>query len=374
MKRKDLSRILCARCLKRQLGKITKKQSSRCVAEAECQLCRGLFKKIPEVAKRAIQELNTSGEIKTFQVGTSVPRSIEAFEEKIWDTIDISNAECIKAELNRELGKEIEKNSGYTFDPIKPHARILWDTRGVSVYVSLSPLFLFGKYKKLKRFIRQTKKENSTEESVEELIGKIIKEATKGEITFHGSGREDVDALMLGEGRPFIIEVSSPKIRTLDLKRLEKKINNANKGKIEVNNLRFAEAGEIEIIKRAKFNKTYEAIVALERKVTSDDVRLINSINECKKFVIHQRTPTRVLDRRVDIVRKKRIIAVDAKKIDDKHIRLFIKAESGTYIKEFINGDNGRTTPSISEMIGTRARCVELNVLKVHSEWYEDWW
>jgi len=46
-------------------------------------------------------------------------------------------------------------------------------------------------------------------ESVEELSSKPLLEAADGESTsFHASGREDIDARMLGTGRPFVIEVS----------------------------------------------------------------------------------------------------------------------------------------------------------------------
>jgi len=32
-----------------------------------------------------------------------------------------------------------------------------------------------------------------------------------GEVFLHASGREDVDVRMLGKGRPFILEIVSPK-------------------------------------------------------------------------------------------------------------------------------------------------------------------
>ena len=37
---------------------------------------------------------------------------------------------------------------------------------------------------------------------------------------FHGMGREDIDALCLGEGRPFVLELSEPRIRDIDLDEL----------------------------------------------------------------------------------------------------------------------------------------------------------
>jgi len=37
----------------------------------------------------------------------------------------------------------------------------------------------------------------------------------------------------------------------------------------------------------------------------------------------------------------------------------------GLYIKELISGDDGRTKPSISEILNTPAECIELDVLEV---------
>ena len=51
--------------------------------------------------------------------------------------------------------------------------------------------------------------------SVEELIAKIALKYTKSDDeSFHGCGREDIDALMLGRGRPFVLELKNPKKRT----------------------------------------------------------------------------------------------------------------------------------------------------------------
>jgi tRNA pseudouridine synthase 10 len=47
---------------------------------------------------------------------------------------------------------------------------------------------------------------------------------------------------------------------------------------------------------------------------------------------------------------------------------LTIEAESGTYIKELISGDDGRTRPSISEMIGVPCKVAELDVIEIKGE------
>ena len=81
-------------------------------------------------------------------------------------------------------------------------------------------------------------------ESVDELIKPAVMEAALAEdTTFHGAGREDIDARMLGTGRPFIVEAVRPKRRTIDLARLRQEINRQAAGKVEV--------GELETVSRS---------------------------------------------------------------------------------------------------------------------------
>ncbi len=44
-----------------------------------------------------------------------------------------------------------------------------------------------------------------------------------------------------------------------------------------------------------------------------------------------------------------------------------MKASSGLYIKELITGDNGRTKPSVSELLEIKAIPKDLDVLKIES-------
>lgn len=54
---------------------------------------------------------------------------------------------------------------------------------------------------------------------------------------------------------------------------------------------------------------------------------------------------------------------------NDQVIILKLKSEAGTYIKEFIHGDLGRTKPNISDMIDCTSDILTLDVLKVDLEW-----
>jgi len=203
--------------------------------------------------------------------------------------------------------------------------------------------------------------------SVEELTSKKALEMTKGnDESFHGSGREDVDALMLGNGRPFVLEIKNPKIRGIDLSVFEKKTNDYAKDKIEINNIRFSDRNEIVRIKSAEFRKTYRIVLEGEKPINKEKLKEVAQILQGK--TIKQFTPTRVAHRRVNKIRERKIYNCDIESVEGTIARITIETESGTYLKELISGDNGKTKPNISEMIGIPCTVKELDVIEIKGE------
>ena len=365
----DINKLkLCKRCWKRN-GISTKNEQT--IKEKDCPLCLGSFLKLNEIAEKMIKEIDSYPEIKTFSIGTQLPKTSEVMEEAVWDVADLSKVKSIKTELNTEIGKLIEKKTRYKFNP-DPDIRLVYDIKNDRINKQITSLYLYGKYNKLQRGIRQTKKEDSKEESVEGLIEEVVlKEIGGKKAVMHGSGREDIDVLMLGKGRPFVIEIVDPRRRNISEKELtamSEKINIQNRGKIKVKFQRLVNKEFVEVIKRAKFDKEYEAVVELDEPIKKEELKLPETI------LLYQRTPSRVLIRRSDLVRKRRIKNLKVEIIDERTLKLRILSQSGTYIKEFITGDNGRTNPNISSLLKRNAKCKELNVIKIHSEWLDDFW
>ena len=251
----------------------------------------------------------------------------------------------------------------------------------LNLELQLNPLFVEGRYQKLIRGIPQTKwpcrkcKGKGCEycnytgklymESVEELISPlIVKEAQGIESKFHGAGREDIDVRMLGNGRPFVVEVKEPQKRTLNLTELGKKINLYAAGKVEVSDLKLVGKERRSQIKTSSTStyKVYRAIVDLDKEVSDYNLKILNSLD-----VIEQRTPLRVSHRRADLIRKRRVRDLKVKKLDQERLELIIECEGGLYIKELISGDEYRTQPSVSSLLQNPARCVELDVLDVQN-------
>ncbi|MHB8561718.1 MAG: tRNA pseudouridine(54/55) synthase Pus10, partial [Thermoplasmataceae archaeon] len=82
--------------------------------------------------------------------------------------------------------------------------------------------------------------------------------------------------------------------------------------------------------------------------------------------VIYQRTPLRVSGSRSDLVRKRTVLDMILDTCNESSGELEVTAESGTYIKELINGDNGRTVPSLSSVYGSDLRVIELDVVRIN--------
>jgi tRNA pseudouridine synthase 10 len=73
-----------------------------------------------------------------------------------------------------------------------------------------------------------------------------------------------------------------------------------------------------------------------------------------------------VSHRRADKIREKKIFQIEGKFIKPKVFEFIVEAQGGTYIKEIIHGDNGRTTPSFTEIFGFPIECKKLDVLKIY--------
>ena len=45
---------------------------------------------------------------------------------------------------------------------------------------------------------------------------------------------------------------------------------------------------------------------------------------------------------------------------------VYLRTQAGTYIKEFVHGDRGRTEPNLGTLLKCRARITQLDVTEVH--------
>ncbi|CAA7020128.1 unnamed protein product [Microthlaspi erraticum] len=243
----------------------------------------------------------------------------------------------------------------------------------LSVHCNKMPIFFSGRYFKYSRNVSQTRwiidDERMGEASVEELIGGNILPACLGDsYKFHAAGREDIDVRMLGSGRPFLIEVQNSRQcpSQQSLTEIEEKINNSEKKLVGVKDLRFIGSQCWAMMREgeAEKQKQYAALVWISRPLEEED---FNSISSLKELKILQKTPVRVLHRRSPLERERTIHWMKVEKIkgNSHYFLLHLCTQAGTYIKEFVHGDLGRTTPSMGSILGCRAEIIQLDVTDV---------
>jgi tRNA pseudouridine synthase 10 len=360
-----------------------KKRLPKAEPEQKCYLCDGKFTLVEGLIEKALQALD-GYEFSTFLVGIELPLPVEEREDEFKAANNITYGESLRHEFGRVLGKALAIRAGKEAEYLTPEMVVVFNPFLEQVRIQPNPLFISGRYRKLARDIPQSKwfcrschgkgcpKCGGTgkmyPESVEELSATQMLEAAGGEAEFfHASGREDVDARMLGSGRPFVVEISKPKRRNIDLAQIQVAVNSSAAGKVEISDLAFTTKDVVRHLKRGEnAQKEYALLAEFEHELSDSDLRLIEE--KFSEVTIKQQTPQRVLHRRADLVRERYIYKVKVKKVSLKRALLEIRCQGGLYVKELVSGDEGRTVPNVSDLLGNPAKTLKLDVLNVIME------
>ncbi|MFC7235488.1 tRNA pseudouridine(54/55) synthase Pus10 [Halosegnis marinus] len=357
---------------------------------ADCWVCEGLCGRFEELAERAAAAV-ADIDFDTYQVGTRVPPLVEENDELLREDagLEPDAGEELRKELNREVGRRLGARLEKEVDFERPDVQLLCDLDADEVTATVNSVAVYGRYRKIERDVPQTEwpcsdcggsgrvygvgpcpECNGTgyryRTSVEQEVAPTLVTALRGEAgVFHGAGREDVDALMLGGGRPFVLEVKKPHRRHVDLSALEAEINEASDA-VEVEGLRFATNDMIERVKEHDASKTYRMTVEFGGEV--DDADLQPVLDELRGTTVEQRTPQRVDHRRADLTRERTVYDISGSTTDETHATLVIHGAGGLYIKELVSGDEGRTEPSLAGLLGVEAVVTALDVTAVEGE------
>jgi len=275
--------------------------------------------------------------------------TIKYYIDLIYDINHFSN---ILEQFNKKLTPEILTNNFY-----------------LEYKIEIAPFYICGNYIKLDREIGQTQFSkngvklslSSVDEELKNFLKKIFLN-NSSDLVFSAGGREDRDVRMLGEGREFIYTIyNAKKHYSLDFFSINK-IMNETLQKVKVKNLRICDKKYFEKLKNTENEKIkiYEAVVWTKKNI---DEKLCEAINKVENLKINQITPLRVLHKRVLKTREKIIYKLNIKEILNPHFMILeVKSSAGTYIKEFINGDLGRTFPSLGDIIGNECDIIQLDV------------
>lgn len=94
--------------------------------------------------------------------------------------------------------------------------------------------------------------------------------------------------------------------------------------------------------------KFYTCLVLSEEPIGFEDLKAIPK----GPIPIRQRNPLRTSHRKTQNERKRMIYDITVEQLHPRMLLIHLRTQAGTYVKEFVNGDIGRTSPSISSFLG----------------------
>lgn len=344
---------------------------------------------VPRVAARA-REAAASLEFATFLVGVRARRLAKTSSEAAL----LAWKSAIKRGVGLLLGDEWEPG-GRVAEFTKPEVLFVWDVDADDIELLIRSVFLYGRYVKRSRALPQTRamwwcpacrerpKPRGCEAcaftgrqhpvSLEDLVVDPCARALQGLATeshVHGMGREDVDVRCLGGGRPFVVEIREPRRRRVDLVALAREVEVGSSGRLELPiGLRAVDGEVVARTKGWRASKVYRVVAQAAPGAAPLDPALVAALPaRLAGATLAQRTPLRVARRRTDLVRPRRVLALEVMSSTASTVELHVEAEAGTYIKELVSGDEGRTTPSLSGLLGVACTCVELDVIEIRAD------
>ncbi len=338
----------------------------------QCYVCGGKLSKryFEEIAEKIVSLLNEYNAY-TFLVGVSLPQEVMLRELEVASMHGLETSESIKNEIKREIGKIVRDKYGFTPDFTYPDIVVIVDYETNELRPVVNPILLEGRYWKRGRNISHTiwissRGVKEYPYSLEEFFNDNLKDLFDAErVVLHASGREDVDARMLGTGRPMVIEIKNPRFRYVDLDLVNYVLKSPL---IEAEITSYSSRSRIEYLKGegSKKMKAYKVLVYCEKQISDDELHRLEEF--FKNKAIKQRTPTRILRRKKDYLRIRKVYEVKILKISNHVFEAVIYCDGGLYVKELVHGDNGRTTPSFAEFLEAYTYPLELDVFVVETK------
>ena len=304
----------------------------------------------------------------------------QIFNENILNSINKNNNKDIneireKYLLRKDIGRALIKsltNEICDADILYKNISQIFEIKEISSNVNLNfflspiPLYISGNYIKLSREISQNYYNrvlniSSVDEEIKKFFSKIFKNSEKNDFIFSASGREDPNVRMLNSGRNFVYEIYNIKKKFgLNFEELNNQFN-FESNLVKIKNLKLSNKSEYNKLKKEENLKIkkYLAVIYISKKIEK------NEINDLIKgnLNIKQITPIRVLHQRPLKERDRTIIALkEIEKINEHFMIIEIIASAGTYIKEFINGDFGRTYPNFGSLLNCECDILQLDV------------
>ena len=319
-----------------------------------CFICRGLMSQLDYLDRLIESQVGNTYEFETFCIGISLPHDIFDREDQVRARHKLRGNESVKSQLQNVLRERFQERLRKKLSFYEPDLSInvsISQLGEARIFAKSRSLTFSGRYIKKQRGLPQRQcycrqcegrgKEpyyhnqcSHTGCSIESIIAAELIRITKGNYPkFSWIGSEDPTSLVSGNGRPFFVRLSDPKLRSLNAPIY---IDTHQVGIILEAESKSAPKSPIQFITKAKV--VVESFEILEVERLKGLSRLNSSL---VKFQDRNR------------VTKKRIHSLEYSGVTSKCFVMELMVEGGFSIKKFVSGyDN--TVPSVSEIIGTR--------------------
>jgi tRNA pseudouridine synthase 10 len=349
---------LCKTCVDRQGGD---PQDFELVPNEECFVCGGLMGRFEDVAEQAWRKAKRY-EFATFGVGVSMPEGVQEREDEIRSTLQLKGKQTVKSQLSTLLSAKLAGKLKKKQNRTDPDLTILFDVGKSQITLQSRPIFYFGRYTKpagvaqRKELCKacwgrgceacgQTGFERTP--SVEEKAGRKLVGATGARgAKFTWIGSEDVDSVVCGNGRPFVVELKNPRVRKVP----KRFVTRGRGGRVSVTRGRVLPSKPNKL---PTFRFRTDIFATAEKRIDKGAIREL-----AKAF----RNATVIFDRPNERPVAKKVYSVRGRVRGRK---LMVKAEldGGLPVKRFVSGE--LVTPSVSELLKTEVKCDRFNICGV---------
>ena len=335
--------------------------------QKECSICKNLFQKtIDPIHNEIINScyFTSNNQIQKIDIGTSLPLPLFEKEDNLRSLFKIKGIANIKNHYNALIRKEIIKKSGYAIDHLNPDLRIeihIDKECNYEIKYKTKELVLLGKYNKYERGWSQRFRMNSMDNNnmnsqekaqnldsyniIEDIILNFLSTQTGSkDIQISWSGSEDKDSLVLGNGRPFIVKITSPRFRNIqkifDLKDQLK--------------LSFQEINVKDTHGYFKYKVQIKTLI----RILEDNLEKVNLDETILK--LKGQVKFRIKNKTI----KKNIYSTNFKIIDNRNLEMNLVLDNGIPIKQLIGGRDF-IEPCLSNLINKKCECVFFDIKEV---------
>ena len=335
--------------------------------QKECSICKNLFQKtIVPIHNEIINScyFTSNNQIQKIDIGTSLPLPLFEKEDNLRSLFKIKGIANIKNHYNELIRKEIIKKSGYAIDHLNPDLRIeihIDKECNYEIKYKTKELVLLGKYNKYERGWSQRFRMNSMDNNnmnsqakaqnfdsyniIEDIILNFLSTQTGSkDIQISWSGSEDKDSLVLGNGRPFIVKITSPRFRNIqkifDLKDQLK--------------LSFQEIN----VKDTYGYFKYKVQIKILIRILEDNLEKVNLDETILK--LKGQVKFRIKNKTI----KKNIYSINFKIIDNTNLEMNLVLDNGIPIKQLIGGRDF-IEPCLSNLLNKKCECVCFDIKEV---------